>query len=71
MNAFIPSVTRASYNRRRDLVAPTVSKMIPAFRHPFHPPRQTGQCKMVDATSAKNAKNVKTQMRNIQKINNS
>ena len=29
MNAFIPSVSRASYNRRRDLIAPNVSKITP------------------------------------------
>ena len=81
MNASIKLVTRAPSTRKRDLIAPTVSKMTPkmiskvtpqilqaklssftsrrarakrAFRHPFHAPsRQTGQCKMVNATSAK------------------
>ena len=42
MNAFIHAFTRASYNRRRDLIAPTVSKMTPKMTSKMTPKRPLG-----------------------------
>ena len=42
MNAFIHAFTRASYNRRRDLIAPTVSKMTPKMTSKMTPKMTSG-----------------------------
>ena len=42
MNAFIPLVTRASYTRKRDLIAPTVSKMTPKMASKMTPETTSG-----------------------------
>ena len=42
MNALIHLVTRASYNRRRDLIALTVSKMTPKMTSKMTPKRPLG-----------------------------
>ena len=42
MNALINLVTRASYNRRRDLIAPAVSKMTPKITSKMTPKLASG-----------------------------